>query len=60
MSTDASSGTVTVVFSGSEESLTYPDVQAWEEGRYLVVAGAQGVIARFEIRDLKHWYTDPT
>jgi hypothetical protein len=52
--------TVTVVLSGSEEAITFTSVRAWEEGRKLVLARGDEVVARFELYDLKHWYTDPS
>lgn len=53
-----STNTVTVVLSGSEEALTYSGVQAYEENRTLLVARAGEIIARFQLSDIKHWYTD--
>ena len=54
---DASS--VVVVLSGSEEAITFPGATAVEEHRTLLVyRHNKGVVARFELGGVKHWWTD--
>ena len=54
----AAATTVTVVLNGTDEALTYSGVQAYEERGVLVVARQGEIIARFELRDLKHWFRE--